>query len=131
MSSPSRSAVNPHRQGFAANKEPQNMAKHKYCSSPFLQGHGSNGKATEGGGEISLEEAALQLTRLGFTERDSNMALSSAQPAADTVMLSSLLDWLCIHLPEEHLPASFAPGASPRPPPPPKEKEDPPLYWRR
>jgi len=76
----------------------------------LLQDHSGSGPA-EGGG-VSVEEAARQLAKLGFTERDSHMAIASARPS-DTVLLSSLLDWLCIHLPEEHLPASFAPGVHP------------------
>lgn len=47
-----------------------------------------------------------ELQQLGFSEQDAETAVNSlAQPS-----LATCLDWLCLHIPEEELPAAFAPG---------------------
>ena len=47
-----------------------------------------------------------ELQRLGFAEDDSHAAVDGA----GGVSLGACLDWLCLNLPEEDLPAAFAPG---------------------
>lgn len=52
------------------------------------------------------EEIVQELQQLGFCEQDAETAVNSlAQPT-----LATCLDWLCLHIPEEELPAAFAPG---------------------
>ena len=47
------------------------------------------------------------LVQLGFSEDDAGSAADALGAAAG---LAAALDWLCLHIPENLLPASFAPG---------------------
>ena len=72
---------------------------------------------TRGGGEhtslndnlVTIEVAENQLASLGFQAEDIQKAIVSVSPG-DGVQSSELLDWLCLHLPEHRLPASFKSG---------------------
>ena len=54
-------------------------------------------------------ELVEELVALGFSSRD------SASAASECNSLPSALDWLCLNLPEEQLPSSFAAGAAGKP----------------
>lgn len=73
------------------------------------------------------EEIVQQLQRLGFREADARRALAAARPAISDAAasgvansahsgiarqraVSAALDWLCMNLPEEALPAKYAAG---------------------
>lgn len=53
-----------------------------------------------------------RLQKLGFREEDALRAVQSGGAAC----LPDAVDWLCVHLPEEHLPARYAAGGRPRRP---------------
>lgn len=73
---------------------------------------GSTPGIKEGG--IIVHAATQQLESLGFLADDIQQAVN-ALPSDTEFSTSALLDWLCIHLPEQHLPASFTPGQLPSP----------------
>ena len=54
-----------------------------------------------------------RLQKLGFREED---ALRAVQSGGGAVSLPDSVDWLCVHLPEEHLPARYAAGGPARRP---------------
>ena len=49
----------------------------------------------------------VSLVQLGFSEDDAGSAADALGAATG---LAATLDWLCLHIPEHLLPASFAPG---------------------
>ena len=53
------------------------------------------------------EALVASLVQLGFAEDDAGSAADALGAAAG---LAAALDWLCLHIPENLLPASFAPG---------------------
>ena len=52
---------------------------------------------------------AGELQGLGFSQQDAESALAVVSHPS----LAACLDWLCLHIPEEELPAAFAPGMLP------------------
>ena len=68
-------------------------------------------------GDGSRAQLLQQLQQLGFRSQDATAALRAAGPeigaaAAAGGALQQLLDWLCLHLPDDRLPPGFAPGVS-------------------
>ena len=53
------------------------------------------------------EALVASLVQLGFSEDDAGSAADALGAATG---LAAALDWLCLHIPEHLLPASFAPG---------------------
>ena len=69
----------------------------------------SNGASAD----VTSSGIASQLEGLGFAEADALIAVQAVRQACGSegnVPLVAALDWLCLHLPEEHLPAAFAAG---------------------
>jgi ATP-dependent RNA helicase DHX57 len=69
------------------------------------------------GGGLPMGPAALQeeLVALGFREDDARRAVAVSCAGGAAPALSPALDWLCLNLEEDELPASFAPGAAGKP----------------
>ena len=57
----------------------------------------------------SMDDLIMELSSLGFEESDARMASLRCKS------LSDALDWLCLNVPEEKLPADFAAGAAGKP----------------
>ena len=76
------------------------------------QGGGSDGTAASAGDAVNVDMAAARLEVLGFTHKDVAAAVAAvaATQEGGRLSLPAALDWLCIHVPEEHLPAAFAAG---------------------
>jgi hypothetical protein len=53
-----------------------------------------------------MEQLIGRLQKLGFRQDDAQQAVSMGFKT-----LAAALDWLCMHLPEELLPATYAAGA--------------------
>ena len=73
------------------------------------QGGASEGTAAGAGDSVGVDVAAARLEALGFTHKDVAAAAAATQEGG-RLSLPAALDWLCIHVPEEHLPAAFAAG---------------------
>lgn len=58
---------------------------------------------------VSGSSALDRLASLGFDDKDICQA-SDAVASGSNATLTELLDWLCLNLPENRLPDSFAPG---------------------
>ena len=61
------------------------------------------------GSSVTTEAAENQLISLGFEVADVQKAYSAMAPGPK-VLLTEVLDWLCLHLPEHRLPVSFTSG---------------------
>lgn len=71
--------------------------------------------AGEAGGEVD-EQLVAQLQGLGFGWEDARMgAAAAANGGAGREPLQAALDWLCLSLPEQRLPRTFAASAGSRP----------------
>lgn len=58
-----------------------------------------------------LDVIIAQLASLGFREDDARSGITAAlAKGASGEVLEAALDWLCLHLPEERLPAQYGPG---------------------
>lgn len=60
-------------------------------------------------GSERMDDLIFELGSLGFAEQDAEQA------ACYCDSLSSALDWLCLHIPEDRLPSEFASGAAGKP----------------
>ena len=72
-------------------------------------GRNSSNTASLESGAAAIDTVIKQLERLGFQREDIHQALKALE-AGSEVIPSAVLDWLCIHLPEQQLPSSFTPG---------------------
>jgi len=55
----------------------------------------------------AYSKVTQQLRHLGFAEEDVSAAMAQGGTAPST---AAALDWLCLHVPHERLPARFAAG---------------------
>ena len=70
---------------------------------------GGQGRALNSSSDTT-EAAEKKLISLGFKAEDVRKATTAVAPGTK-VSLTELLDWMCLHLPEHCLPASFTSGA--------------------
>ena len=73
------------------------------------QDGGSDGTATSAEDSVNVDVAAARLEALGFTRKDVAAAVATTQEGG-RLTLPAALDWLCMRVPEEHLPPAFAAG---------------------
>ena len=72
-------------------------------------GEGSRQNTAAGSPDLSGTAALAHLLSLGFESDDIHQALASVASGSQA-SLPELLDWLCLNLPEDHLPTSLTPG---------------------